>query len=250
MAAPVLPHVDLHRGDERLRTRVAWLHSRHSFSFGHHYEPDNTHHGVLLVNNEDVIAPGAGFDSHPHRNLEILTWVLEGVLTHEDSMGNTTLVRPGALTRLYAGSGITHSERNASEPDESVRFIQMWVAPDDLRPDPSFEHVDIAAELNDGDLIPVASGMDGYRDHVPLGLSNRHATLHIGRLNPGRTVTLPNAPYLHVYVARGEAEMTGVGPIDEGDAVRITFGPDISVHTDNGAEILVWEMHARLSPGN
>src|SRR5439155_19972961 len=120
------PIIDIRRATERFATRTTWLNSRHSFSFGGHYDPENTHFGLLLVSNDDVVQPGSGFMTHPHRDMEIVTWVLEGELEHKDSEGNTGVIVPGDAQRMSAGRGIYHSELNPSG-QTPVRFIQMWV---------------------------------------------------------------------------------------------------------------------------
>src|SRR6478735_2216995 len=106
--------IDIRRADDRAATEIAWLDSKHSFSFGGHYEPDNTHHGLLLVNNDDIVKPGTGFDTHPHRDMEIVTWVLQGSLVHQDSTGHSGVIYPGLAQRMSAGTGILHSEKNDS----------------------------------------------------------------------------------------------------------------------------------------
>ena len=106
--------IDVRRAADRFATRIPWLDSHHSFSFGGHYDPDNTHHGLLLVNNDDVVAPGTGFETHPHRDMEIVTWVLRGSLVHQDSTGHTGVIYPGLAQRMSAGTGILHSEKNDS----------------------------------------------------------------------------------------------------------------------------------------
>src|SRR6476660_2880626 len=116
------------RAQDRFHTQIDWLDSWHSFSFGGHYDRNNTHHGQLLVVNDDVIAPGGGFGTHPHRDMEIVTWVLEGSLRHGDSIGTDDVITPGLAQRMSAGSGIRHSEVNASAT-EPVHLIQMWVPP-------------------------------------------------------------------------------------------------------------------------
>src|SRR3954447_15068068 len=121
--------VDIRRAGERFSTDMGWLDSAHSFSFGHHYDPRNTHHGLLLVNNDDTVAPGTGFETHPHRDMEIVTWVLRGSLVHRDSTGRTGVIHPGLAQRMSAGTGIRHSERN--DAHDPVRFVQMWVVPDE-----------------------------------------------------------------------------------------------------------------------
>ena len=253
MAAPATPHIDIHRAGDRLKTRVSWLDSKHSFSFGSHYDPDNTHHGLLLVNNDDIVAPGEGFETHPHRDMEIVTWVLQGSLVHQDSIGHSGVIYPGLAQRMSAGAGILHSEKNDSwrlgteKHSEPVHFVQMWVVPDEPGITPGYQQLEIDENLRDGDLVVVASGMDRYSDRAAITIHNRHAGLHAARLQPGRAVVIPDAPFVHVFVAKGEVEMEGVGRMYAGDAVRLSNSGGQRVVSDVGAEILVWEMHARLS---
>src|ERR1700677_4691312 len=140
--------VEIRRAADRAVTKTSWLNSRHSFSFGDQYDPANTHHGVLLVNNDDVVEPAGGFETHPHRDMEIVTWVLEGSLTHRDSAGNSGVVYPGLAQRMSAGTGISHSEKNASTTDP-VRFVQMWVLPDTPGIEPGYQQHAIADERLD-----------------------------------------------------------------------------------------------------
>ena len=253
MAAPATPHIDVHRGGDRLKTRVAWLDSKHSFSFGQHYDPDNTHHGLLLVNNDDIVAPGEGFDTHPHRDMEIVTWVLEGSLVHQDSIGHSGVIYPGLAQRMSAGSGILHSEKNDSWRlsgeihSNPVHFVQMWVAPDEPGSTPGYQQQEVEPDLAGGDLIAIASGMDRYRDFAAIGIRNRHAALHAARLQPGKPIVLPDAPFLHVFVTRGEVSMEGVGTLYAGDAVRLGNTGGQRIVAQAPAEVLVWEMHARLA---
>ena len=142
---------------DRFHTRIAWLDSHHSFSFGHHYDPSNVGHGLLLVSNDDRVRAGTGFSTHPHQDMEIVTWVLSGELEHKDSEGNRGILYPGLAQRMSAGTGIWHSEMNPSR-DEDVHFVQMWVPPDTESIDPSYEQLDINGELAKGGLVPVASG--------------------------------------------------------------------------------------------
>ena len=114
MTATLTPRVDVRRADERVKTRLGWLDCKHSFSFGRHYDQANTHHGLLLVNNDDIVKPGTGFETHPHQDMEIVTWVLQGSLVHQDSEGHTGVIYPGLAQRMSAGTGILHSEKNDS----------------------------------------------------------------------------------------------------------------------------------------
>ncbi|HEX3706902.1 MAG TPA: pirin family protein [Mycobacteriales bacterium] len=242
--------VDVRRAAERDATRISWLDSKHSFSFGPHYDPANTHHGLLLVNNDDVVAPGTGFETHPHRDMEIVTWVLTGSLVHQDSTGHNGLIYPGLAQRMSAGSGILHSEKNDARPitgessDDPVHFVQMWVLPDTGGVTPGYEQLEIDDERLRGGLTPVASGMARHRDDAAIRIGNRDAALFASRLAPGDSVTLPDAPYVHLFVPVGSIELEGAGVLDEGDAVRLTAAGARRVTAVSAAEILVWEMHA------
>lgn len=231
--------VETKRSDERFRTLTGWLDSRHSFSFGPFYDPGNLGFGLLVVNNDDIVAPGTGFDTHPHRDMEIVTWVLRGSLVHQDSEGHSGLVYPGLAQRMSAGTGILHSERNESQ--EPLHFVQMWVLPDEPGLPPSYDQLDV--ELSAGDLVPVASGLPKHRDTTAVRINQRNAGLSIARLHPGGTAQLPSAPYVHLFVAEGTATLESTGELGSGDAARITAseGQLVAAGSD-GAEILVWEM--------
>ena len=234
--------VQIRRAADRAVTTTSWLDSRHSFSFGDHYDPGNTHHGVLLVSNDDIVAAAAGFDTHPHRDMEIVTWVLDGSLTHHDSAGNSGVIYPGLAQRMSAGSGIAHSERNAST-SEPVRFVQMWVRPDEAGIEPSYQQQAIDDDQLEGRLVTIASGIPGH--DAAITIHNRSAALHAARLPAGTELTLPAAPYLHLYVARGRVNFDEAALVD-GDAARITASTGATVAAREDAELLVWEMHAAL----
>jgi redox-sensitive bicupin YhaK (pirin superfamily) len=247
------PRVDVRRAGDRFTTRVDWLDSKHSFSFGNHYDPRNTGHGLLLVNNDDVVRAGTGFDTHPHQDMEIVTWVMRGSLVHQDSTGHAGVIYPGLAQRMSAGTGILHSEKNdawrlnpaARQHDEPVHFVQMWVVPDEPGITPGYEQLEIDDELMRGGLVAVASGMSRHEGQAAIRIRNRYAALHVARLRPGQQVELPEAPYLHLFVPRGSVDLEGAGPLDEGDAVRFTgTGGHRVTGAGDGAEVLVWEMHA------
>jgi redox-sensitive bicupin YhaK (pirin superfamily) len=252
--ATLHPRVDIRRGGERFATRIDWLDSKHSFSFGGHYDPANTHHGLLLVNNDDIVTPGSGFETHPHRDMEIVTWVLRGSLVHQDSTGHSGVIYPGLAQRMSAGRGILHSEKNDSwrlaggdAHTEPVHFVQMWVVPDEAGITPGYEQLEIGTELLTGGLVPVASGMDAHDGASAIRIRNRYAALHAARLRPGQSVELPEAPYLHLFVPRGSVTLEGAGNLEAGDAVRLTATGGQKVTATAPAEILVWEMHAVLA---
>ena len=251
MTAMLTPTVDVRRAADRFATRIGWLDSKHSFSFGHHRDPDNTHHGLLLVNNDDVVTPGAGFDTHPHRDMEIVTWVLQGSLVHQDSEGNSGVIFPGLAQRMSAGTGILHSEKNdawrlgAGEVhDEPVRFVQMWVLPDEAGIRPGYEQREIDDEQLRGGLVPVASGRPEHTGAAAIRIANRHAALHAARMAPSDVVTVPDAPFVHLFVARGSVDLEGAGTLAQGDAVRLTGVGGQRLRAVDDAEVLIWEMHA------
>ena len=248
------PGLDIRRGVDRSRTELPWLDSKHSFSFGLGNDPSNVHHGVLLVNNDDTVRAGTGFGTHPHQDMEIVTWVLTGSLVHQDSEGHSGVIYPGLAQRMSAGTGILHSEKNDSwrlsggpAHSEPVRFVQMWVAPDEAGITPSYEQMEVDEELLSGGLLPVASGMARHDGRRAIRINNRHAALHVARLQVGERVELPDAPFLHLFVAEGELTLEGAGRLTTGDAVRFsgTGGHRVEA-TEAAAELLVWEMHADL----
>jgi redox-sensitive bicupin YhaK (pirin superfamily) len=246
--------IDIRRAADRAVTKIDWLDSKHSFSFGHNYDPDNTHHGLLLVNNDDIVKPGSGFETHPHRDMEIVTWVLRGSLVHQDSTGHSGIIYPGLAQRMSAGRGILHSEKNDSwtldgsqSHTEPVRFVQMWVVPDESGADPGYQQLEIDDELLSGGLITIASGMPEHRDAAAINIRNRYAALHGARLQAGDSVELPDAPYLHLFVPRGSVTLEDAGALQEGDAVRFTAAGGRRLTATAPSEILVWEMHAGLA---
>ncbi|MFF1868483.1 pirin family protein [Kitasatospora herbaricolor] len=248
------PQIDVRRAGERLATKIDWLDSKHSFSFGGHFDPANTHHGLLLVNNDDTVQPGSGFETHPHRDMEIVTWVMQGSLVHQDSTGHSGVIYPGLAQRMSAGAGILHSEKNDSwrlggtdAHSDPVHFVQMWVLPDERGITPGYEQREIDDELLSGGLVPVASGMDRYAGASAIRIRNRHAALLVARLQPGQSVELPDAPFLHLFVPRGKVALEGSGPLESGDAVRFTATGGQKVTAVEPAEILVWEMHATIA---
>jgi redox-sensitive bicupin YhaK (pirin superfamily) len=232
--------MEIRRAADRGVTQTSWLNSRHSFSFGDYYDPDNTHHGMLLVNNDDEVAPAAGFDAHPHRDMEIVTWVLDGSLAHEDSTGKSGVIYPGLAQRMSAGSGVVHSERNDSTT-APVHFVQMWILPDASGTAPDYQQHEVD-DLLAGNLAIIASGIPGHDGPITIG--NRSAALHGARLRPGQGVELPTAPYLHLFVARGCLELEGDGELARGDAVRFGGCDGRRVVAGEASEILIWEMHA------
>jgi quercetin 2,3-dioxygenase len=229
--------IDVRRAGERPATKISWLDSKHSFSFGRHYDPHNTGHGLLLVNNDDIIRAGSGFDTHPHRDMEIVTWVLSGELEHKDSERNRGVLYPGLAQRMSAGTGIWHSEMNNSGTHD-VHLVQMWVRPDTPSVDPGYEQLDINGELDRGGLVPIASG----KGHdAAITIRQAGAVLYGGRLAAGETVVVPDDRHVHVFVPRGSGDLTGAGTLSTGDAARLTGAGALELTAGaDGAEVLVW----------
>ncbi len=230
--------ITVQRAGERFFTDAGWLNSWHNFNFGNHYSPAHQGHGLLLVNNDDVVAPGQGFGTHGHRDMEIVTWVLSGRLEHRDSEGNHGVLFPGLAQRMSAGTGIRHSEMNASTT-EPVHFVQMWVLPDTQGVAPGYEQSDLTNALRSGNFVAIASGQ-GHEGAV--GIHQQGAVLWGARLGSDGQVTIPTAPKVHVYVAAGDGELDRVGALSTGDAVRFT-NPAAGLRfaaTSQGAELLVW----------
>lgn len=219
-----------------------WLDSRQSFPATGNYDLAANAHGLLMVHNEDIVSQGEGFDSHHHRNMEILTWVLAGTLEHTDSEGNSGLIRPGLIQRMSAGSGIRHTERNASSRTsrETLRVVQMWVPPDTDDGEPSYDERDVSAVLGSGELICVASGRG---NGIGVRIGNRHTDFHVARLAPGQTVIVPESPFGHLFVAAGQVRFEGMGTLGQGDAVRLTSSGGQRVSASVASEITFWEMH-------
>ncbi|MBJ8345338.1 pirin family protein [Antrihabitans sp. YC2-6] len=219
-----------------------WLDSRQSFPATGNFDLAANAHGLLMVHNEDTIQAGEGFDTHQHRDMEIITWVLEGTVVHQDSAGNSGLIYPGLAQRMSAGTGIRHSEKNASNhlQGERVRVVQMWISPDTTGTAPSYEE----REVDAGPFVTIASGMAAHRNSSAIRIGNKHAALHVARLDPGQSITIPDAPFGHVFVANGSALFEGYGQVSQGDTVRLTSTGGHRITAAERSEILLWEMHA------
>jgi quercetin 2,3-dioxygenase len=231
--------IDVRLGVDRFETRTDWVVSRHSFSYGPHYDPTNTRLGALVSHNDDVLSPGRGFPEHAHRDLEIVTWVIEGALEHTDSTGGSCVVTPGVVGRLSTGAGVRHVEANPSAAP--TRYVQMWILPDADGP-PSYDTADVSAALSGGGFVAVAGG-----DGAAVLIRCAGARFSVARLPARLSARLPAASLLHVFVARGSVLLSGASVADpvvlgDGDAARITDGVDLHVEAIRDAELLVWAL--------
>ncbi|WP_323377236.1 pirin family protein [Streptomyces smaragdinus] len=218
--------IQVRRGEGRYRggDAGAGIESLHAFSFSGFYDPENVRFGALVACNEERLKAGAGFGEHQHRDMEIVTWVVEGELIHRDSEGNERYVRPGDVQHLSAGSGVTHVERN--DGDGPLRFVQMWLMPRGPGGKPAYELV------------------RGIADGTPLAVEAAGALLHVRRLAPGERTALPDAPWVYAHVVRGTVGLGGE-EVREGDAARIAGAEGLEITAAGGpAEVLVWEMNA------
>ena len=221
--------VAVYAGSRRSSSTDAGRVTRHSFSFGPHYDPANLGFGPLVCHNDDVLDPAAGYPEHPHSELEIVSWVLEGALVHTDSTGARHVVEAGRAQVLSAGSGIRHSE--VADPRSGrCRFVQAWLTPSSSGAAPSYV-VGEAPAPGTG-LVEVVGGPG-----LPIGTAG--ARLSIARLAPGQSVVLPDDPRQHVFAATGAVTLAGVD-LAAGDAVRITDEPGHRIDAREKTELLVW----------
>lgn len=223
---------------DRLRTNIGWLDSRHTFSFGEHYDPRYMGFRALRVINEDRVAPGQGFGTHPHRDMEILSYVLEGALRHQDSLGTGSIIRPGDVQRMTAGTGVLHSEFNASDADP-VHFLQIWIVPAKTRLTPAYEQRTFPAAARRGQLLLIASG-DGRHDSIRI---HQDVDLYSTVLTPHEAVVHALAPGRHawVQVARGAADLNGHA-LRAGDGASVVDEPDLAIAAAEDAEVLVFDL--------
>jgi len=225
-------------GSERGRTKVGWLDSYHTFSFNDYFDPEHMGFRSLRVINEDYVIPGAGFGTHGHRDMEILSYVLEGGLEHKDSSGGGGVIRPGEIQFMRAGTGVTHSEANASKTDP-VHFLQIWIVPDARGLAPTYGQMTFDAEAARKGFVLLAS-KDGRDDSLRI---QQDAELHVTRIADGERRAHPLAPGRHawVHVARGSAEVNGQ-PLKAGDGAALSEEPRVEVAATADAEVLVFDL--------
>ncbi|MGA8255737.1 MAG: pirin family protein [Nocardioides sp.] len=216
---------EIRRGSERFVEREPGRLTRHSMSFGASYDPENLRFGAMVCHDDHLLGQGNGFETHHHSGLDIVTWVVSGAVRHADATGAEHVVEADSVAVLHTGAGVDHSEFAAAP---QTRFVQVWLTPDDDAPDePSYAVTPITPV--EGELTPVTT--------LPGG------TFSIARLGEGETFTLPAAPLVHVYVARGALVRAGLAePLHEGDAYRFTDEPGHAVTTGVPTDLLIWTL--------
>jgi len=230
--------INIRRSEQRGGGNFGWLNTRHTFSFDTYHDPDFMGFRSLRVINEDVVQAGEGFPTHPHRDMEIITYVLEGALGHKDSLGTGSVIRPGDGQRMSAGSGIRHSEMNASDTDP-VHLLQIWILPNRRGIEPSYEQKSFPTEDKQGKLRVIASP-DGENGSVTI---NQDAKLYVSLLAPGQKVTheLPRERYAWLQVAKGSVELNGK-LLQQGDGAAVSDEERLSIEGKQDAEVLLFDL--------
>ena len=229
--------ITLRAAAERGHANHGWLDSWHSFSFANYHDPAHVHFGPLRVINEDRVAAGGGFGAHPHRDMEIISYVIDGALAHKDSMGNVGTIVPGEVQRMSAGTGVTHSEFNHN--DGTTHFLQIWIFPDRQGVAPSYEQKTFAPEQKRGRLRVVASP-DGRDGSVSI---HQDALMLAGLFDGDESATLALAPGRlgYVHLVRGQLQVNG-RTLNAGDALKLENEPEVRVGLGRDAEVLVFDL--------
>jgi hypothetical protein len=229
---------EIRRSSERGFADHGWLKSFHSFSFADYFDPQHVEFGPLRVINEDRVAPGAGFGTHGHRDMEIISYVLSGQLAHRDSMGHGSTLRPGDVQRMSAGTGVRHSEYNGSS-EQPVHFLQIWIAPDRAGLAPGYEERRFETGEKRGRLRLIASP-DGSHASVQV---HQDVRLYAGLFDGAERAVLDVGPdrRLYVHVARGSLEAHGVA-LSAGDALKLAGAPTLTLEGGQDSEVLVFDL--------
>ena len=226
--------------EARGHANFGWLNSRHSFSFGHYYDPEHMGFGALRVINEDHVAPGEGFDTHGHSDMEIISYVLDGALEHKDSLGTGSVIRPGDVQRMTAGSGIRHSEYNHSQT-EPVHFLQIWIVPEKAGLEPSYEQRAFPEAERTGQLQLVGS-RDGRQGSVTI---HQDVDLYNAVLKPGDRVAYEVRPGRQVWIQAARGTMAANDqPLYAGDGLGVNAAGSLTLTATDNAEFLLFDIAA------
>jgi len=229
---------EIRRSNERGHANHGWLDSYHSFSFADYYDPEHIHFGALRVINEDRVAGGQGFGAHGHRDMEIVSYVLDGALAHRDSMGNGSTIRPGDVQRMSAGTGVRHSEFNGS-PTDTAHFLQIWIIPDAPGGAPGYEEKRFADDEKRGRLRVIASP-DSADGSVKIGADAR---IFAGLFNGDERADfdVPTGRRVYVHVARGAVTVNGE-TLGAGDAAKLEDVSKVTLEKGDNAEVLLFDL--------
>ena len=232
--------MNVRRASERGHFANDWLNSRHTFSFGEYYDPAHMGVSLLRVINDDEVAPGAGFATHPHRNMEIVSYVLSGALEHRDSMGNGSVIRPGDVQRMSAGSGVTHSEFNPSK-DEPTHFLQIWLLPEKLNIEPGYEQKHFAPESR-RDTLKLLVSPDGRNGSIS---ANTDVLVYGSLLQDGDRVAYSAAEdrMVYLHVASGSVEVNGRA-LKAGDGASLPGDIPVEIRSADTGEVLLFDLPA------
>ncbi|HXX72014.1 MAG TPA: pirin family protein [Candidatus Acidoferrum sp.] len=227
--------IEIRPSDERGHSKLSWLDSRFTFSFDQYYDPEHVQFRSLRVINEDIVAPGGGFPTHPHRDMEILTWILAGALEHRDTTGGSGVIRPGELQHMTAGRGVMHSEFNPSSKD-STHLLQIWILPERKGLDPSYEQL----AFPDSDLRGKFNLVAGAQAPVAI---HQDANLWIARFDKGAQTSHRLGPGRHawVQVARGEVRLNETA-LEAGDGAAVSGETEIRVESTKPSEVLLFDL--------
>jgi len=230
--------IEVRKSNERGHTKIDWLDSRHSFSFGEYYDPENIHFGPLRVMNDDIIQPGEGFPTHPHRDMEIVTIVLEGTVAHKDSSGGEGTITVNEIQRMTAGKGIMHSEFNASET-EILKFLQIWFIPNKQGLTPGYEQKKFSHEEKKNKLLKVVSG----KKEEEIIFINQDAEIFMSDLEEGKEISynLNVNRGLYVHVIDGSLNVNSVSLLS-GDAVKVTQENKIKISANINSQIILFDL--------
>lgn len=227
------------RSNDRYHFETDWLKTYWHFSFDHYHDPANMSFGPLRVFNDDVVAPGGGFPLHGHREMEIVTYVIEGSLEHKDNMGNTGVIRPGEIQRMSAGTGVRHSEFNHSE-GEPVHLLQLWITPAVDHLPPSWEQKSFSLKDRSGRLLPIAvpAGKNGHDDSTTVQI-HQDAPIYTSLLAPGESTThkLDKGRRAYIFVVGGKLKINGE-TLGEGDQARVTSERELQLSNPLGANVV------------
>lgn len=231
---PDIESIDIIKAKDRHFNDFGWLKTYWLFSFANYYDPHNIQFGALRVFNDDVVEPGSGFPTHPHEEMEIVTIVLDGEMTHEDSMGNKTVIKAGDVQRMSAGTGLTHSEFNLAE--KPVHFYQVWILPDTPGLEPSYDQRNFTPEQWRNRLLPVASGQ-GLSDIVTF---HTDATIYRGQLDTGHHLSFDNTPgrRVFIYLTHGELSVDGL-ILNSADQARVDTEKPLELEANADAHFIL-----------